>query len=209
MVSRFEADKEALPVNDAADTDLRRLPGDRVVHFPDVEELEHPQPVPDVPEHEAQVVVVLERLKLHPGDVLEPFGLHLPGQQAPHFLLGEPGELHVVAGALKVPEHPGESVLVEFGQLRQAVVGDHVCQFGGVGGVLLRVHGHLGTPEEHRSFKAAMAPDDQAGPPRDRDGRPPPVSLNHGSQGGDLRGRVRVRVPRVRLQLPGVDQVGV
>ena len=143
-----ESNEESLAVDHAADADLRGPSGDRVIHLPDLQKLEHPEPVPDVPEHEAQVVVVLERLKLHARNVFERVGFDLAFEQACHLGLGEPGELHVVAGALQVTEHFRQGVLVEFRQFAQAVVGDEVGQFLRVARVLLPVDGHLVEAQE-------------------------------------------------------------
>ena len=52
-----------------------------------------------------------------------------------------------------------------------------------------------------------MAARDETAAVRDGDGRPPAVAFDHGGDGGDLRGAVRVRVFRVRFQVHNPDKL--
>ena len=127
----------------AAEADLLRSARDRVVNFPHSHELEHLHPVPQIVEHEDKVVVVLERLAFHPRDRLQfLLGVLLVVHQLADLVLHEAGQLDVEGrvGVSDGAQDPPQSVLVEFGQFREAVVGQQVGEFLRFAGIVLLVN---------------------------------------------------------------------
>ena len=127
----------------AAEADLLRSARDRVVNFPHTHELERLHPVPQIVEHEDKVVVVLERLAFHAGDRLQfLLGVLLVVHELADLVLHEAGQLDVEGriGVSDRAQDAAQSVLVEFGQFREAVVGQQVGEFLRFAGIVLLVN---------------------------------------------------------------------
>ena len=193
--------KQSFSINHPPDSDLRRLAADRVVNLRYANQLDHPEPVANVAEHEDEVVVVLERLDLHRRHLGQVLNGILDAGQGGEVLLGEPGEPDVVADGLQLLQDGEQLALVRLRQLGKVVVGNHVRQLLGLAPVLLLVHRHLGNPHQEGCLKAPMTAHNQTGTGRNRDRRPPPVPLDNGSYRGDLGCAVPVGVFRVRLAI--------
>ena len=83
----------------AADADLLRLARDRVVNLPHPHELERLHPVPQIVEHEDEVVVVLEGLALHARDGFEIVGrISVVLHELADLVLHEAGQFEVEVG---------------------------------------------------------------------------------------------------------------
>ena len=106
-------------------------------------------------------------------------------------------------------EHPPQIVLVEFGQFREAVVGEQVGEFLGVAGVVLFVHGDRFAADQQCGFQPAVTADDQARALRHGDRVAPALLLDDRGQKLDLVGAVAVRIDRVRLERVRIDEAGV
>ena len=127
----------------AAEADLLRSARDRVVNFPHTHELERLHPVPQIVEHEDKVVVVLERLAFHPRDRFQfLLGVLLVVHELADLVLHETGQLDVEGriGVTDRAQDPPQSILVEFGEFRESVVGQQVGEFLRLAGVVLLVN---------------------------------------------------------------------
>jgi hypothetical protein len=106
-------------MDDAAEADFVSSAVDRVVNLAHPHELENLHPIPQVMEHEHEVIVVLERLAFHPGDRFKLI-LGIPGivHELADFVLHESCQLDVEIriGFGDGFEHFSQVVLIEFGE---------------------------------------------------------------------------------------------
>ena len=180
---------------------------DAEIDLRDLEQLQHAQSVADVLEHEHEVVVALEWLKLHFGDRFELGDFLLDGSKPRNFVFGESGQADIVAGGLEFLQHTNEAILVDLGQLREMIVREHVGKLGLFAGVILEVHRDLLAAEQRGCFETPLAARNKAAAVRDGDGRPSAVTFDHGGDGGDLGGGMGVRIFWVRLQVRNADEL--
>src|SRR2546426_7619115 len=85
-------------IDDSSYSDLLGFAADAEIDLRDLEQLQHAQPVADVLEHEHQVVVVLECLKLHLRDRFELGDFFLDCGEPGNLVFGESGQADIVAG---------------------------------------------------------------------------------------------------------------
>src|SRR5206468_3379482 len=140
-------------------------------------------------------------LKLHLRDRFELGDFFLDGGEPGNLVLGESGEADIMAGCLKLLQHADEAVLVDLGQLGEMVVREHIRKLGLFARVILEVHRDLFPAKQCGRFEAPVPARNKAAAVRDGDGGTPRVAFDHGGNGGDLGGRVRVGIFRVRLQV--------
>ena len=133
-------------------------------------------------------------LKLHLRDRFELGDFLIDGGEPDNFVLGESGQADIMAGGLKFLQDADEAVFVDLGQLGEMIVREHVGKLGLFARVILEVHRDLLAAEQERGFEPPVAARDEAAAVRDGDGRPPAVAFNDGGDGGDLCGRVGVRI---------------
>ena len=199
-------------MDDAAEADFVGSAVDRVVNLTHPHQLEHLHPVPQVVEHEHEVVVVLECLAFHPWDHFNfILGICSVIHQFADFVLHEAGELDVeirIRGGDGFENLP-QIVLIEFGEFREAVVGEQVGQFFRFTGIVLFVHGDRRTTNQEGRFQTTMSTDNQPRPLRHGDRIAPALFIDDRGEKLDLVGAVPVRIHRVRLELIGVNEGGV
>ena len=110
-----------------AEADFFGSAGDRVVNLTHPHELKDLHPVPQVVEHEDEVIMVLERLALHLRNRFD-FILWIVRfvHQLADFIFHEAGQLDVEIRICVGDgfEHPAQVILVEFCEFREPVVGE-------------------------------------------------------------------------------------
>src|SRR6266700_7726330 len=82
-------------IDDSSYSDLLGFAADAEIYLRDLEQLQHAQPVADVLEHEHEVLVALECLKLHLGDRFELGDFLLDGSKPRNFVFGESGQADI------------------------------------------------------------------------------------------------------------------
>ena len=199
-------------MDDAAEADFVGSAVDRVVNLTHAHQLEHLHPVPQVVEHEHEVVVVLECLAFHPWDHFNfILGICSVIHQFADFVLHEAGELDVeirirVGDGFK---HFAQVVLVEFGKFREAVVGEQVGQFFRFTGIVLLVHWDRRTTNQESCLQTTMPTNNQPRPLRHGDRVAPALFIDDRGEKLDLVGAVPVRIDRVGFQRVRIDEGGV
>lgn len=151
-------------MDDAAEADFVSSAVDRVVNLAHPHELEHLHPIAQVMEHEHEVIVVLERLAFHPGDRFKLIlGVLRIVHQFAYLVIHEAGQFDVEIriGLGDGLEHFAQVVLIEFGEFREAVIGQQVGEFLRFAGVVLLVHGNGGTADQEGGLQPSMPAHDQ------------------------------------------------
>lgn len=158
-------------------------------------------------EHEDQIIVMFERLAFHPWDRFHLIlGLFIiePG----NFVFHEASEFHVER-RVAFPDGFDDTlqiVLVQFGQFREAVVGQQIGQFLRFAFVILIINRDHLDAHEQGGFESAMPTHNQTAAVADGDRRAPALFLDDGSEKLDLMGAMLVRVDRVGQQLCRINQ---
>ena len=134
-----------------------------------------------------------------------PAGLFQRGDDVGDVLVGEAGQLHghIVSDLL---DQIHQTLVVDGGELRQAVIRNQVGPFLGLGGILLKIGRYLLPAFALRRQQAAVALGDETAALADSDGLPPAGGLNDVAQHIGLLLGVLVRVPGVRYRLLDGDQ---
>ena len=150
---------------------------------------------------------MLERLNLHARHRLHVVLGHLVVETR-DFVFHEAGEFHVERRIARTDAFDDalQIVLVQFGEFREAVVGEQVCQLLGIARVVLIIHGHLLRAHQQRGFEATVAAHDEPAALAHGDWPAPALLLNDGCEKLNLMRAVPVRIDRVRLERRRIDE---